>query len=108
VTTSSQTQISAALALTQLLQEFGDLPPLAWRISNREGLSGELSGGGMFPDPGPVVAAWADALGGAVVETPFQFDGEPHVEFVVAMVWRDVRVRICLSCPASAATAVAA
>ncbi|MFI7294033.1 hypothetical protein [Streptomyces sp. NPDC050121] len=101
---SSQTQITAAIALTQILQEFGDLPPLAWRISNREGLADQLSGGGMFQDPGPVVAAWADALGASVAESPFQLDGQPYIEFAAAVVWRDVRVRICLSCPTSALT----
>ena len=103
-------QHGAAVALVQLLEEFGDLPPLAWRLSNRESLADGLSGGGMFPDPRPVAAAWADALGVAVVETPFPYDDTTYVQFAVETVWRDVRVHIALSCPVSALaeTAVAA
>ena len=95
-------QHGAAVALVQLLEEFGDLPSLAWRLSNHESLAGDLSGGGVFLDPRPVVAVWADALGVAVVETPFPYDDTTHVEFAVETVWRDVRVRIVLSCPLAA------
>ena len=95
-------QHGAAVALVQLLEEFGDLPPLTWHLSNRESLASGLSGGGMFPDPRPVAAAWADALGVAVVETQFPYDDTTYVQFAVDTVWRDVRVRICLSCPLAA------
>lgn len=95
-------QHGAAVALVQLLEEFSDLPQLNWRLSNRENLAGELSAGGMFPDPRPVTAAWADALGARVIETEFQYDGEPFIEFTVDTVWRDVSVRICLSCSVTA------
>lgn len=101
---NSNPQHGAAVALVQLLHEFGDLPMLTWHFSNRENLAGGLSAGGMFPDPRPVVAAWADALNVAVSEVPFQYDGVPYVEFSLATVWRDVQVRICLSCPVSALT----
>lgn len=103
-------QHGAAVALVQLLEEFSDLPPLAWRLSNHPSLAGELSAGGVFPDPRPVAAAWADALGVHVVETPFFYADTTYVEFAVETVWRDVRMRICLSCPAAelAETAVAA
>lgn len=108
---SSQTQISAATALVQLLTEYPDLPTLAWRISDRESLADRVYGSGpRMADPRPVVAVWAEALGGEVVETPFVYDDEENVEFAVRTVWRDVPVEICMSCPASllAETAVAA
>ena len=108
---SSQTQISAATALVQLLTEYPDLPTLAWRISDHASLANTLYGSGPnSEDPRPIVAAWAEALGGEVAETPFNLDGEARVEFAVRTVWRDVPVRICMSYPVVllAETAVAA
>lgn len=111
--TNNSTQLSAATALVQLLQEQErlGLPRLAWRISDREPLADRLYGSGPSAvDPRPVIAAWAEALGSEVLKTPFDYDGEPRVEFAVRTVWRDVRVEICMSYPALllAETAVAA
>jgi hypothetical protein len=108
--TNPSPQHGTAVALVQLLEEFGDLPLLYWQISNHESFRGELYGFASVQDPRPIVTAWADALGTSVTESPFQHRDETHVEFAIETVWRDVRVRICLSCPASvlAETAVAA
>ncbi|MGW0131947.1 hypothetical protein [Streptomyces sp. NPDC003299] len=108
--TNPISQHGAAIALVQLLHEFGDLPLLYWQISNHESFQGELYGFATVPDPRPIVTAWADALGASVAESPFQYCDQTYVQFAVETVWRDVRVRITLSCPASALaeTAVAA
>ncbi|MCX4994302.1 hypothetical protein [Streptomyces longwoodensis] len=108
--TNPSPQHGAAIALVQLLEEFADLPLLYWQISNHESFRGDLYGFTTAPDPRPIVTAWADALGASVAESTFQYADEPHVQFTVETVWRDVRVRIILSCPASvlAETAVAA
>jgi hypothetical protein len=108
--TNPSPQHGTAVALVQLLHEFGDLPTLYWQLSNHERFVGELYGFAQVEDPRPVIAVWADALGAAVAETQFEYAEQAHVQFTVETVWRDVRVRICLSCPASvlAETAVAA
>ncbi|MGE9282283.1 hypothetical protein ACP4B2_27565 [Streptomyces rochei] len=111
--TNPISQHGAAVALVQLLEEFPDLPKLAWRLPENEFLSGALYGSGpRMDDPRPTAMAWAEALGAEVVEKPFLFEHTQHVEFAVETVWRDVPVRIYLSCPASvlpvAAEAVAA
>jgi len=109
--TSNPTQISAATALVQLLQEFGDLPPLYWQISNHQLYRGDLYGFASVPDPRPVMATWAEALGATVAETQFPYtNDEPYAQFAVETLWRVVRIRIVMSCPASALaeTAVAA
>lgn len=105
--TSNSTQISAATALVQLLQEQErlGLPRLAWRISDLESLSGTLFGSGRSAtDPRLATDAWAEALGAEVVRTPFEYGGAEHVQFAVETVWRDVPVQICLSCLADALT----
>lgn len=95
-------QHGAAVALVQLLEEFGDLPPLAWRLSNHESLADTLYGSHTrAEDPRPIVAVWAEALDTEVVQTRFEYEDEPNVEFAVETVWRDVRVRIVMSCPVS-------
>ena len=110
-TSSPISQHGAAVALVQLLKEFGDLPPLYWQISNHEFYRGGLYGFASFPDPRPVMAVWAEALGATVTETQFPYtNDETYAQFAVETLWRDVRVRIVMSCPASvlAETAVAA
>lgn len=98
----SQKQRGSAVALVELLTECADLPTLSWRISDSDFHADRLNGSGpRDADPRPVVAAWAAVLGGEPVETRFMFDGEPNLECALETVWRDVRVRICLSCPVS-------
>ncbi|CAM5718980.1 hypothetical protein [Streptomyces fumanus] len=109
--TNPISQLSAATALVQLLTEHPDLPALSWRISAHERLAGIVQGSHTRnEDPRPIARAWAAALGTEVVETEFVFEDEPNVECSVETVWRDVRVRIVMSCPVSALaeTAVAA
>ncbi|MFE0808157.1 hypothetical protein ACFW34_11825 [Streptomyces sp. NPDC058848] len=100
--TNPISQHGAAVALVQLLEEHPTLPMLSWRISNHEYLAGSLQGSHTrSEDPRPIAAVWASALGTQVVETEFVFEGEPNLECAVDAVWRDVRVRIVLSCPVS-------
>jgi hypothetical protein len=103
-------QLGPAAALVQLLTEYPDLPRLAWRVSEIDPLSDTLHGsGGRDSDPRSVIEPWAQVLGAEVRRTPFTFEGVECLEFRVETDWRDVRVRIVLSCPASVlAVAVAA
>ncbi|MER8219742.1 hypothetical protein ABTZ58_03910 [Streptomyces sp. NPDC094143] len=96
----------------QLLKEFGDLPPLYWQVSNHERYRGDLYGFASLPDPRPVMAVWAEALGATVTQSQFPYtNDEVYAQFAVETLWRDVRVRIVMSCPAAvlaSETAVAA
>lgn len=100
--TNPISQHGAAVALVQLLEEFPTLPALSWRISAHEYLADSLQGSHTrAEDPRRIAEAWASALGTKVVETAFVYDGEPNLECLVETVWRDVRVRIVMSCPVS-------
>ncbi|GAA3957219.1 hypothetical protein GCM10022384_07840 [Streptomyces marokkonensis] len=100
--TNPISQHGAAVALVQLLEEHPTLPALSWRISAHKHLAGDLQGSHTrAEDPRPIAEAWASALGTQVIETEFLFEDEPNLECAVETVWRDVRVRIVMSCPVS-------
>lgn len=93
-------QHGAAVALVQLLEEHPTLPALSWRISAHEYLADSLQGSHTrAEDPRPIAEAITSALGTEVIETEFVFEDEPNLECSVETVWRDVRVRIVMSCP---------
>lgn len=103
---SSQTQLSAATALVQLLTEHPDLSEfITWSISRtRPKLVGYVQGGGGLT----ILAACAKYLG-AEVESSHVYESGDHRmrQYVVEVVWRDVPVEVMVSLPV-AAEAVAA
>lgn len=102
---SSQTQLSAATALVQLLAEHPDLSEfVTWSISRtRPKLVGYVQDGGLT-----VLSACANYLG-ADVESSHVYESGDHLmrQYVVEVVWRDVPVEVLVSLPV-AVEAVAA
>lgn len=100
---SSQTQISAATALVQLLKEHPELPEAAWSIGS---IIPDLHGsvyGGMAS-----LSAYAEVLGGSVraaVDT-FELRGERMRRHVLKAVWRDVPVEVAVVLPAAVAVSL--
>lgn len=101
---SSQTQLSAALALSQLLQEHPELPEASWSIGS---IIPDLHGsvyGGMAP-----LVAYAEVLGGSVraAQETFTLRGQQVRRHVLSAVWRDVRVEVAVVLPVSVAQVAA-
>ncbi|MFD5938316.1 hypothetical protein [Streptomyces griseus] len=100
-------QLGAATALVQLLIENPHLPLLDWSIADGTGpLSGTCLNDGV--DMGPVIAAYAEVLGGEVRE--IEFTGSSGARMYSASVfttWRDVRVVVRGVCAASVHSTVA-
>lgn len=104
--TSHSTQLSAATALVQLLQEHPELPMASWEI------------GAIFPDSlyGFIhesdigaLAAYADVLGGAVRAAGEYKRGEQRVRrHVLKTRWRDVQVEVAVALPVAESAQVAA
>ncbi len=94
---SSQTQISAATALVQLLTEHPELSGhVSWSIP-RSGpaLVGCIHDGGM-----PVLSECAEFLGGTVrAGRAYETGGQRMRQHVLSAVWRDVPVEVLLSLP---------
>ncbi|MFF7879159.1 hypothetical protein ACFZDM_33600 [Streptomyces californicus] len=94
-------QLGAATALVQLLTENPHLPLVDWSIA--EGvlpLSGICLNDGV--DMGPVIAAYAEVLGGTVREIEFVSSGGVRMYSAsVSATWRDVRVIVRGTCAAS-------
>ncbi|MFB6955536.1 hypothetical protein ACFCYB_00515 [Streptomyces sp. NPDC056309] len=110
--TSSQTQISAALALTQLLTEYPELPHARWAVERDGLLSGTIAIHADMTDLHEGMRAYAAVLGGSVHEQHFQSpDGGPSLSVSLYATWRDVRVNVwgtCLVSAVSEGSAVAA
>lgn len=102
---SSQTQISAATALVQLLTEHPELPEAGWSIGTiYSELHGHVHGAGM-----EALAAYAEVIGGTVrADSTTYFLQQQEVRaHRLDTVWRDVPVQIVVALPV-AAQAVAA
>ncbi|MGW4040428.1 hypothetical protein ACWEIM_29830 [Streptomyces sp. NPDC004778] len=100
-------QLGAATALVQLLSENPNLPFLDWSIADG---AAPLSGSCLNDDVdmGPVIAAYAEVLGGEVRE--IEFTGSSGARMYSASVfttWRDVRVVVRGVCAASVHNTVA-
>jgi hypothetical protein len=96
---SSQTQISAATALVQLLTEHPDLPPTEWSLTSVvPELRGFVYGGDMAS-----LGAFADVVGGSVrAENTYEYRGETVRRHVLKAVWRDVPVVVVVALPVAA------
>ncbi|MFH8336900.1 hypothetical protein [Streptomyces sp. AM6-12] len=109
--TSSQTQLSAAIALSQLLVEHPDLAAARWSVERDGLLSGTVEVHAEY-DMRETVRAYALVLGGNVQETYFTSpDGRRSVSVSLSATWRDVHVNVwgtCLVSALSAGSAVAA
>lgn len=93
---SNSTQLSAAIALTQLLKEHPDLPEAGWSIGSIiHDLHGSLYGGMES------LAAYAEVLGGSVqaAEETFELRGQRVRRHVLRTVWRDVPVEVGVLLP---------
>ena len=103
MTTSSQTQSSAALALAQLLTEHPELAPANWQLHRDGVLSGTVA---VHADSGELHAAmeaYAAVLGGTVHEQHFQSrEAGPSQSVSLHATWRDVQVAVWGSCVVSA------
>lgn len=95
---SSQTQLSAAIALTQLLQEHPGLPTAGWSIDSIfSTLHGHLHEGGL-----EALDAYARVLGGSVQSgLDYECQGRPVRSYLLTAVWRDVRVEVAAVVPLS-------
>lgn len=100
-------QLGAATALVQLLSENSHLPLVDWSLPDNGGpLTGIVINDRV--DMRPIIAAYAEVLGGEVSE--FEFDGTAGRMYSASLfvLWRDVRIQVKGICSASAHTAVAA
>ena len=107
--TSSQTQRTASLALTQLLVEHPDLPAASWRVDRDGLLSGTVAIHADGTELASAMRAYAEVLGGSVHEQ--HFTSPQHGRSVSVSLytrWRDVQVNVWGTCTADAGSAVAA
>lgn len=105
MTTNPIPQLAPAIALVELLREHPELPPVAWTIGDTSTLCGTLV---LDIDGRPVVAAYAEAIGGEVRTTDFNRNGDHRMSDSVRAVWRDVTVDVWVSYPAAQVAQVAA
>lgn len=91
--TSSQTQLGAALALTQFLQEHPGLPTASWSIDSVfPTLHGHLHEGGL-----DALAVYARVLGGSIRPShDYEYQGLPVRSHRLHTVWRDVHVEVAV------------
>lgn len=103
--TSNSTQLSAATALVQLLQENPELPSAAWSIGSIiPELHGHVHGGGMAE-----LAAYAAVVGGGVRADSITYslqEQEVRAHRLNA-VWRDVPIEVVVALPVAAAAVAA-
>lgn len=92
-------QTGPATALAQLLTEHPELQRIRWSLEQ----DGMLLGTAMYLDVDvrPVMAAFAEVLGGTPYESTFtqDEDGERFSSYL-STVWRDVLLSVTLGCPA--------
>ncbi|MEU6597927.1 hypothetical protein [Streptomyces flaveolus] len=100
--TSSQTQLSAAIALTQLLQEHPELLAARWSVERDGLLSGTVDLHAEYDMREPL-QAYADVLGGTVHVHSFTSpDAGPSLSVSLYATWRDVKVNVYGTCLVSA------
>ncbi|WP_326768586.1 hypothetical protein OG978_32345 [Streptomyces sp. NBC_01591] len=101
-------QLGAATALVQLLSENPHLPMLDWTLPEGGApLMGAIVDAGV--DMRPVVAAYAEVLGGTIRELEFIGSAGLMYSASLYVTWRDVRIQVKAICSVSACTmAVAA
>ena len=100
---SNSTQLSAATALVQLLQEHPELPEAGWSIGSIiQDLHGSLYGGMES------LSAYAEVLGGSVraAADTFELRGQRVRRHVLKSVWRDVPVEVAVVLPAAVAVSL--
>ncbi len=97
--TSNSTQLSAATALVQLLQEHPELAVASWRVDRDGLLSGTVAYDVVGQDMRPQMQAYADVLGATLHEQPFTSSSAqaPAVSLNIYATWRDVRVNVWAS-----------
>lgn len=94
---NNSTQISAATALVQLLQEHPELPEAGWSIGSiYSELHGHVHGAGM-----EALDAYAEVLGGSVHadEHTYEIPGQRVRAHRLNAVWRDVPVQVVVALP---------
>ncbi|WP_439947263.1 hypothetical protein [Streptomyces sp. BBFR109] len=97
--TSSQTQLSAALALAQLLQEHPTLPVAGWSIDSIF----PVLHGHVHEEDMAALAAFAEVLGGSIRPNhEYEYQGRKVRSHRLSAVWRDVRVEIAIVLPVAA------
>ncbi|MFB8242038.1 hypothetical protein ACFC58_36435 [Kitasatospora purpeofusca] len=93
------TQLSPALALLQLLTENPTLPAVEWEVRP----DGELFGRLWAADTRNASAAFQRILGvERVLMVPYSYRGRLMVSEYMAVIWRDVQVRMSFRSHASA------
>jgi len=99
-------QLSAATALVQLLQEHPHLTAAEWSINSVTGeLRGFVYGAGM-----KALAQYADVLGGSIQADKHTYEdqGRQVRAHRLSSVWRDVRVVVTVALPVAENAQVAA
>lgn len=104
MTRDSNPQLGPATALVQLLTEHADLPRLDWRIAAEGLFAGSLYAyHAALENVIPLATALGDVFGVTPQRSkPFLCEGGRKVEFSISATWRDVPVRVFLSCPETA------
>ncbi len=99
-------QLSAATALVQLLQEHPHLTAAEWSISS---VTGELCGF-VYRAGMKALAQYADVLGGSIQADKHTYEdqGRQVRAHRLSSVWRDVRVVVTVSLPVAESAQVAA
>lgn len=94
-------QAGPAIALVQLLMENPGLPGLFWTIHPDGYLSGAISQTDI--DVRPVLAAYQGPLGGTIRELRYtrKETGVEWYSAILDVVWRDIRFRLSVGCPAA-------
>lgn len=99
-------QLSAATALVQLLQEHPRLAAAEWSINSVTAeLRGFVYGAGM-----KALSQYADVLGGSVqaAQNTYEDQGRQVRAHRLSSVWRDVRVVVTVALPVAESAQVAA
>ncbi|MGW1039848.1 hypothetical protein [Streptomyces sp. NPDC002547] len=100
---SQNTQVGAAIALTQLLKEHPELPEAGWSIGS---VVAELRGF-VHTDSMAGLVAYQDVIGGSVrAGSAYTDRGRVLRRHVLSTVWRDVPVEVVVSLPVAEAVAV--
>ncbi len=94
---SKSNQISAMVALTELLREHPELPSLDWSVSAGGFLHGSWTGD---EDVRPLIDAYAAVLGGDPSDFSYSRSGGRRAGFALKTVWRDVEFDLWVSGPA--------
>lgn len=104
--TKASTQLSAATALVQLLQDHPELPAVSWDIqtADRPVLHGHIHRGDM-----DALRFYAEVLGGSIRPVQdFELAGRPVRSHYLTSVWRDVPVELVAVVPLPVAVAAVA